>query len=119
MPLHEDPMKRDLILLALQLGLVAMPLVAHHSLVPYYDTNRLISITDTIVRVDWARPAAFVHLKVEDKATGKTTMWAFEGESGDYQERFVGLRKEMLKEGSTVTIIAYPGKRDTDVSTVL
>jgi len=107
---------RVLIFPFLLLALVAAPLVAHHSLAPYYDTNRLISVTGTIVKVDWVQPAAFVHLKVEDKATGKITMWAFEGESFVYQERIVGLQKEMLKEGSMVTILAFPGKRGADVS---
>jgi hypothetical protein len=107
---------RVLIFSLLLLALVATPLVAHHSLLPYYDTNRLVSVTGTIVKVDWVRPATFVHLKVEDKATGKTTMWAFEGESFEYQERIVGLQKEMLKEGSMVTILAFPGKRGADVS---
>jgi hypothetical protein len=109
---------RALILSLLLLGLAASA-AAHHSLLPFYDTDRLISVTGTIVKVDWARPAAFVHLKVEDKATGKTTIWAFEGESGDYQEKIVGLRKEMLKEGSTVTIIALPGLPWADVSTTV
>jgi hypothetical protein len=97
-------------------ALVATPLVAHHSLAPYYDTNRLVSVTGTIVKVDWVKPAVFVHLKVEDKATGKTTTWAFEGESFVYQEKIVGLHKEMLKEGSTITVVAFPGKRGADVS---
>jgi hypothetical protein len=33
-----------------------------------------------------------------------------------YQEKIVGLQKEMLKEGSTITIVAFPGKRGADVS---
>jgi hypothetical protein len=107
---------RVLIFSLLLLALVAAPLVAHHSLAPYYYTNRLVTVTGTIVKVDWVQPATFVHLKVDDKATGKTTLWAFEGESFVYQERFVGLQKEMLKEGSVVTILAFPGKPGADVS---
>jgi hypothetical protein len=110
-------MKTRVLILALLLpALAATPLMAHHSLAPYYHTDRLISVTGTIVKVDWVQPATFVHLRVEDKATGKTTLWAFEGESFVYQERIAGLRKEMLKEGSTVTILAFPGKQGADVS---
>jgi hypothetical protein len=110
-------MKAGVLIFSLLLpALVAAPLAAHHSLAPYYETNRLISVTGTIVKVDWVTPAVFVHLKVEDKATGKTTMWAFEGESFKYQERIVGLQKEMLKEGSMITILAFPGKQGADVS---
>jgi hypothetical protein len=109
-------MKPKVVIFSLLLLALVAPLVAHHSLAPYYDTKRLISVTGTIVKVDWVKPAVFVHLKVEDKATGKTTMWAFEGESFVYQEKIVGLQKEMLKEGSMVTILAFPGKRGADVS---
>ena len=104
------------LMLGLAATALAPALIAHHSLAPYYDTNRLISVTGTIVKVDWVEPAVFVHLKAEDKTTGKTTLWAFEGESYKYQERAVGLQKEMLKEGSTVTIVGFPGKRGADVS---
>jgi hypothetical protein len=78
--------------------------------------QRPVSVTGTIVKVDWWIPPVFVHLKEEDKATGKITTWAFEAESHKYLEKAFGLSKEMLKEGSTITIVGYSTRRGADVS---
>jgi len=106
---------RALIFSLLLLGL-ADSAAAHHSFVAYYDAQRPISVTGTIAKLDWAEPAVFVHLKAEDKATGKITTWAFESESFKYLEGAIKLSKEMLKEGSTITIVGYQTRRGADVS---
>ena len=100
---------RVLILSLLLLGLVTTAF-AHHAFLPYYDMNYPVSVTGTIVRVDWANPAVFVHLRAEDKVTGKSTTWAFEAESFRLLESSFKLSKDMFKEGSTITIVGY-GKR--------
>jgi hypothetical protein len=100
---------RVLLLSLLLLGLVATAF-AHHAFSPYFDTNNPVSVTGTIVRVDWANPAVYVHLRVEDKATGKSTTWAFEAESFRYLESAFKLSKDMFKVDSTITIVGY-GKR--------
>jgi hypothetical protein len=47
-------------------------LANHHSFSAYFDIQRPFSVTGTIVKVDWVNPAVFVHLRVEDRATGQT-----------------------------------------------
>ena len=106
---------RALILTILLLGLAATSL-AHHSFAGYYDLNYPVFVTGTIVKLDWTEPAVFVHLKAKDKASGKSTTWAFEAESFKYLEKVLGLSKEMLKEGSSITIVGYATRRGADVS---
>ena len=97
------------ILSLLLLGLVGTAF-AHHAFTPYYDINYPVSVTGTIVRVDWENPAIYVHVRAEDKATGKTTTWAFEAESFRILESAFKLSKDMFKKDSTITIVGY-GKR--------
>src|SRR6188508_2772107 len=89
---HKDFLMRIRALIFLLL-LVASAATAftHHSFAAYYDMQRPVSVTGTIVEVDWVDPAVFVHLKAEDKATGKITTWAFEAESHKYLEKAFGL----------------------------
>jgi len=97
---------RALIFFFTLVGLAASAF-AHHSFTGYYSLDRPVSVTGTIVKVDSTNLAAFVHLRVEDKATGKITMWAFEAESFRLLESAFKLSKDMLKEGSTITIVGY------------
>jgi len=114
---HKDFLMRIRALIFLLLLVTpAATAFTHHSFAAYYDTQRPVSVTGTIVKVDWVDPAVFVHLKAEDKATGKITTWAFEAESHKYLEKAFGLSKEMLKEGSTITIVGYSTRRGADVS---
>lgn len=106
---------RTLIFALLLLG-TAVTALAHHSFAGYYDLGRPVFVTGTIVKVDWVAPAVFVHLKAEDKASGKITMWAFEAEAAKYLERTFGLSKEMFKEGSSITIAGYATRGSADVS---
>jgi hypothetical protein len=97
-------------------GCVATSLATHHSFAAYYDGQRPFSVTGTIVKVDWVAPAVFVHLKVDDKVTGKTTTWAFEAESFKYLEASFKLSKDMFKEGSVITIVGFRTRSGMDVS---
>jgi hypothetical protein len=107
---------RALIFSLLFVGLAITALATHHSFTGYYDTARPVSVTGTIVKLDWVAPAVFVHLRAQDKATGKITTWAFEAEAFKYLERTFGLSKEMFKEGSTITIVGYATRGSADVS---
>jgi hypothetical protein len=107
---------KALVFSAFLFGCVATSLAVHHSFAPYYDGQHPFSITGTIVRVDWVAPAVFVHLKVEDKVTGKTTTWAFEAESFKHLEAAFKLSKDMFKEGSVITIVGFRTWPGADVS---
>jgi hypothetical protein len=107
---------RVLVLSLLMLGLAGTVLATHHSFAAYFDERSPVSVTGTVVKLDWVAPAVFVHLKAEDKATGKTTTWAFEAESFRYLERGFNLSKDMLKEGTVVTIVGFKLRPGADLS---
>jgi hypothetical protein len=90
-------------------------LANHHSFSAYFDSQRPVSATGTIVKVDWADPAVFVHLRVEDKRTGQTTTWAFEGESVNAM-RGKGLFGDMFKEGAQLTVTGWMARPGTNLS---
>jgi hypothetical protein len=107
---------RVLILSLLMLGLAVALQARHHSFSAYFDLGSPISVTGTIVKLDWVAPAVFVHLKAEDKATGKSSTWAFEAESFKLLESAFKLSKDMLKEGTVVTIVGYKLKPGANLS---
>jgi hypothetical protein len=90
-------------------------LANHHSFSAYFDSQRPFSATGTIVKVDWVNPAVFVHLRVEAKATGQVTTWAFEGESVNAM-RGRGLSGDMFREGGQLTVIGWMARPGTDLS---
>ena len=100
--------------LALAASSVAV-LANHHSFAAYFDSQRPFSVSGTIVKVDWVNPAVFVHLRVEDTATGQIETWAFEGESANFM-RTRGLDSSMFKEGDRLTAIGFMGKPGTNLS---
>ena len=63
------------------LFLLAILIAGHleaHSFAAFFDSSQPISVSGTIVRVDWVRPNVFVHVRAEDKSTGSAVIWAFE-----------------------------------------
>jgi hypothetical protein len=107
--------KAFLVLLALALSSVAT-LGNHHSFSAYFDQFRPVVATGTIVKVDWVNPAVFIHLRVDDNATGQSTMWAFEGQAGPNGMKSKGVTGDLFKEGDQLTIVAFMGKPDTNLS---
>jgi hypothetical protein len=105
-----------LVFCLLLFGCVASSLATHHSFAAYYDQQQPFAVTGTIVKVDWVVPAVFVHLKVEDKVTGKFTTWAFEAESFRALESGFKLSKDMFKEGSVITIRGFRTRPGANVS---
>jgi hypothetical protein len=104
--------------LILSLALAASSVAAlanHHAWSPYFDSQLPFVASGTIVKVDWVNPAFFLHLRVEDKAAGHVTVWAFEGESANYM-RSRGLSPDMFKEGAPLTVVGWMGKPGTNLS---
>jgi hypothetical protein len=99
---------RSLLLgLALLVGGVSVAR-AHHSFAAEYDSNTMMTLTGTISKVDWTNPHVYVHLDVKD-AAGKVTTYSLEGYPPNTLKR-TGFPRDVLKEGSTVTVTAYKAK---------
>jgi hypothetical protein len=97
---------------AFGLLLAEMPAAAHHSFAAEYDSNNLITLTGVITKVEWTNPHMYIHLDVKGP-DGKVVSWALEGYPPNTLKR-TGFSRDILKEGTTVTMTAYKAKDGTN-----
>ena len=78
-------------------------LSAHHSFAAEFDSEKPITLTGIVTKVEWTNPHAWVYINVKDPATGVVTNWGFEmGPPHGLQRR--GWRRDTLKIGESVTV---------------
>jgi len=75
---------------------------AHHSLAAEFDSTKPISLTGTVVSLDWRNPHAWLYVEVKD-ADGTTTKWQCELGSPNAMTR-AGFNSESVKPGDTVVL---------------
>ena len=99
----------SLIALAMGIGLTALPLAhAHHSVAAGFEMSTEISITGTIVSMEFINPHARLFLDVED-ANGRVETWtAWFTSANNLMRR--GWRPTDLPIGATVTVTGFPAR---------
>ena len=104
--------KAGIFVAVLSLLTAAVPLLAHHSFAAEYDSNKPITVTGTVTKMEWMNPHARFYVDVKD-ANGKVTSWNFElGAIPVLLKQ--GWRKDSLKAGDQVSV---EGSRAKDGST--
>jgi uncharacterized protein DUF6152 len=89
---------------------IAVPVTAHHGFQAEYDGSKIIYVTGTLTKVDWANPHIYVHVDAKDDQ-GKVTSWMFEGSATTLVERNGTHRSDLVSNiGKTVSIRATPGR---------
>ncbi len=103
-------MKRSTILAALAAsamlitGLVAGPVVAHHSFA-MFDRQAERWIEGTITEFQWTNPHTFIQVSVPQN--GRNVVWSLEGGSPNILSRN-GWRRTSVRPGDKVRVLIYP-----------
>ena len=95
-------------------------MAAHHSFAAEFDSEKPITLTGIVTKVEWTNPHAWIYINVKDKDTGEVTNWGFEmGHPHGLQRR--GWRRDTLKIGESVTVagsLAKSGVKRMNARTV-
>lgn len=93
---------------ALAFAAAAGQAVAHHSFDAEFDRTRTITVTGTVVKLEWTNPHARIYVDGTDEQ-GKTQVWDFElGPPNGLMRR--GWNRNSLRPGHKVTVSGFRSK---------
>jgi uncharacterized protein involved in outer membrane biogenesis len=103
-------MRRTLGIIVAGLGLfcLTVPISAHHGFDTEYDSNKKITGTGVVSKVEWTNPHMHVYIDVTD-ASGKVTTYNLELTSPNAIQR-LGWNKNDLLAGEKVTFAGHAGR---------
>ena len=108
-------MRKNLLsLIIVGMLLVAVPLVAHHSISAEFDTSKPITFTGVVKKVAWMNPHIYTHVEVK-QADGKILEYRVEGGPPNALYRS-GWREDSLKVGETVKVSGIRAKSETSMN---
>ena len=81
---------------------------AHHSAQAEYDASKLVSLTGTVIRVEWTNPHAHFSVAVK-RDSGGAGVWHLELASPNVL-RGQGWLPNTIKPGDAVRVEAYPSR---------
>jgi hypothetical protein len=96
-------------------GLLLTPAAAwaHHSFGAEYDSDKPVTLTGVVTRIDWTNPHFHFYLDVKD-SDGKMANWKFEGYPPTVLTR-TGWKKDVtMKIGDTITVYALRARDGTN-----
>jgi hypothetical protein len=90
-------------------------LSAHHSFAAEYDGNKPVTLSGTLVRVDWTNPHIHFYVDVKDEK-GTVTQWKFEGYPPNMLIRQGWKREVTLKPGDQISVFAWRARDDSPLA---
>ena len=100
-------MKRFVVAGFMALAIVA-PAGAHHSISAEFDSNRPVTFTGTVTKIEWTNPHIYTHVAVKE-ADGKVVEYKVEGGPPNALYR-AGWRKDSLQVGNHFTVDGWLAK---------
>jgi hypothetical protein len=76
---------------------------AHHSFAAEYDSNKPVTLTGKVTKVEWQNPHAFFYIDVKDAKTGEVANWSIELGSPNSLLR-LGWKRTSMKNDDVVTV---------------
>jgi hypothetical protein len=103
-------MRRTFGIIVAGLGLLCLtaPIAAHHGFDTEYDSNKRITGTGVVSKVEWTNPHMHVYIDVTD-ASGKVTTYNLELTSPNAIQR-LGWNRNDLLAGEKVTFAGHAGR---------
>ena len=105
-------MKRRLLILVLALGVVSVPVYAHHSFASYYFEKQTMSVEGEVVKFDYRSPHAWVYIVAKDEK-GQTLQYAAEWFNPNRLKQ-QGITANTIKPGDHVILVGSPGRNPAD-----
>ena len=102
---------------ALAFGLVVATIAvsAHHSFAAEYDANAPVTVSGTVVKIDWTNPHIHFYVDAKDDK-GAVTQWKFEGYPPNMLVRQGWKRDATLKPGDVVSVFAWRARIDPSLA---
>ena len=107
---------RSIAIVAAALGLTAasLPVSAHHSFAAEFDSQRPLTVTGTVQRLEWTNPHARLVVAATDEK-GNKVQWDFElGPPNGLMRR--GWNRNSLKQGHKVTVQGFHSKTQPHIA---
>jgi hypothetical protein len=87
----------------LAVSMLEIPASAHHSLSAEFDSNRRITLSGVVTKVEWMNPHVWYYADITDPKTGAVTKWAFQLNSPNALGA-LGWMRSTLRVGDTITV---------------